>query len=282
MWAILGDIEFEVLGSPVGMEHHFAAEFAQHALISKKPRIEAIGSTLDEISLDIKLHYSMGEVEERLRMIREALVAQEPLALVMGDGDYRGPWVLTDGVVVAQKTTDAGRLVSATLKLSLLEYTGEFTPPEPRPGIADGPVQPETLTAPPGAPTSEQELAGYARDAENAVRNVQSLVTEAQALIANPLAALQAMPGVISATTQALVPAQALELVSGAAGLVQFGKGLAADISAARNALMPPDANSLSNQLQVASDSLGRGMQRIADARPSVLKLTADVAMRKV
>jgi len=286
MWAILGDIEFELLDSPQGMEHHFAAEYAQHALISKKPRLEPISSTLDEISLDIKLHNRLGNVPQRLRQIREALVAQEPLALVMGNGEYRGPWVLVDGVTTTTKTTADGQLLSATLKLSLLEYSGQFQRKGSQLGILNGAVKPGALTLPPRLLTAAQQIAGLARTAENAMRLAQGLIGDARALISTPRSAFQMVPEIGSATHQAQGIAQALQvsanMPAGMPALARLGTDLVADIGAARAALLPPKLSTIGSQLRLADYRIGQGMQKIDEARPDLLKLTAAVAMRKV
>jgi len=78
MWAILGDIEFEVISSPSGAEQRFAASFVEHARIAGKPRVEAVGGELEEIHWTILLHERLHDVDARLRAIRAATAAQQP------------------------------------------------------------------------------------------------------------------------------------------------------------------------------------------------------------
>lgn len=91
MFAILGNIEFTVAGGISGIEHSGSADWAEHARIQGKPLLEWMGEGLDEYQLTIELHPVLGDPEERLRALRLAKSQHQPLAFVMGSGEYLGP-----------------------------------------------------------------------------------------------------------------------------------------------------------------------------------------------
>jgi len=291
MWAILGEIEFEVIGSPSGSEQRFAASFAEHARIAGKPRVEAVGGELDEIAWSILLHERLHDVEARLRALREATAAQQPLALVMGDGTYLGPWVITEGALTTQKTTASGRIVSAELQLTLREYTGEFTAPPPRPALAgmdanpaaNPPVQLGLMTRTPQTPTAAQALIGAAKRAENALRRASDTLQGARQLPF--VAAGQQVSAVVDALKQAARSVatlqQAGQRVAEAVTITALGTHLAARLQAMRDHLSDLQPATLGPQL-VAAEQAGRSaLQHLDQARGTLLKITADVAIRR-
>lgn len=48
MFALLGDVQFDLITYFDGFESQFGADFAEHALIEGKPRLQFIGDKLDE------------------------------------------------------------------------------------------------------------------------------------------------------------------------------------------------------------------------------------------
>jgi len=291
MWAILGEIEFEVIGSPGGAEQRFTATFAEHARIAGKPLVEAVGGELDEIAWTIVLHECLHDVEARLRALREATAAQQPLALVMGDGTYLGPWLIAEGALTTQKTTASGRVISAELQLTLREYTGEFTPPPPRPALANieanpaanPPVQPGLMTRTEQALTAAQALANAARQAENIIRTVNQTLQQAQRLL--PVAAMACIPGVLVSLEQATgVVATVQQLgnrVAEAATLLPLGSHLSSQLQAMQARLTAPQPATILHQLAAAEQAGNSALHQFDQARTVLLSITADVAMRR-
>jgi len=289
MWAILGEIEFEVIGSPSGSEQRFAASFAEHARIAGKPLVEAVGGELDEISWTIVLHERLHDVEARLRALREATAAQQPLALVMGDGTYLGPWIITEGALTTKKTTASGRIASAELQLTLREYTGEFIPPAPRPAIADvdanpaanPPVQPGLMTRTPQKLTDAQALVNAAKRAENALRRAGDTLQRMRQLPFT--AAIKQVSGVVGELKQAarsVSDAQRLgKRVAEAATFTSLGDTLASRLQAMQTHLTDLQPTSIGPQLAAARKAGDSALHQFDQVR--LLKITADVAMRR-
>jgi len=299
MWAILGDIEFEVISSPSGAEQRFAATFVEHARVSGKPRVEAVGGELEEIHWTILLHQRLHDVDARLRAIRAATAAQQPLALVMGDGTYLGPWLIVEGALTSKKTTASGSLISAELQITLREYSGEFAPTLPRPGLAWGdansaanpainpsanpPVQPGLLTRTSPSLTAAQAVARAARQAENSLRDISQTLQRAQVL--PPATAAAQVPSVLGALDTAARSVATLQQlgqgISEVASIVLLADHLAARLQTLRTALHAPQPASISQQLIAASIAAKQALQQFDQSRPLLLKLTADVAMRR-
>lgn len=209
MYAILGKVEFDLITYFDGMEMQFGADYAEHALIGRKPRLQRVGDKLDEVKIDLVFHASYCDPEAELVRLRNALSSHEALSMVLGNGDYKGRFVITGLNVTCRHTDTSGTLLAVEAQVSLREFTGDpARPPAPAvrssgsstllpaksglvkalPAAVQSPVSglAKAVTAAKGAlATTGRALA--------AVRAVQSLATS------NPLAALARLPGVANA-----------------------------------------------------------------------------------
>lgn len=259
MFAILGEIEFELLGGLTGMDYRSTADWAEHQLIQGKPLLEWIGEGLDEYSLAITLHTSLGDPEKRLRDLREAKAAHQPLAFVLGSGDYLGAFVLTELSNNVRRTTAAGRLHSATMTVTLREFTGTFTRKPRRLGLLDpgslGSSSPGLQTRAVTLPSIAQKVLGYARSAGNILQSSASLYQAARS--GSPLSALSQVPQLLAMTGQAIAPLQGLSsvagLLNGGADLVTLGNNMLGSVNSALASLTAVDMSSVSG----AFNSLG-------------------------
>ena len=109
MFAVLGDIEFELITYWDGFEATFGVDYVEHARIEGKPGLQFVGDKLDEIQISLVFHqhYCVPDVE--LARLRTAMKAHQALALVFGNGDYRGWFVITDQRTDGQHRQCAGR-----------------------------------------------------------------------------------------------------------------------------------------------------------------------------
>lgn len=83
MYFMLGNIAFEPVNLTDFSETH-SADFAEHAVIKGKPRLQAMGEKLTEFSFAIRLHHKIGGVESRYQALLSAKAKQEALALIWG------------------------------------------------------------------------------------------------------------------------------------------------------------------------------------------------------
>lgn len=133
MFAVLGDIEFELITYWDGFEATFGVDYAEHARIGGKPGLQFVGDRLDEIQITLVFHqhYCVPDVE--LARLRTAMKAHQALALVFGNGDYRGWFVITDVTATSEQTDSTGNVLAVSATVSLREYTGDpKNPLQPR------------------------------------------------------------------------------------------------------------------------------------------------------
>ena len=85
MFAVLGDIEFELITYWDGFEVTFGVDYAEHPRIEGKPGLQFVGDKLDEIQISLVFHqhYCVPDVE--LARLRTAMKAHQALALVFGN-----------------------------------------------------------------------------------------------------------------------------------------------------------------------------------------------------
>jgi len=137
MLAILGEIEFEITGGLAGMELSQSSDYAEHALIQGKPLLETVGDALDEVQLSIELHPTLGDVAARVRALQDAMQAHQPLAFVLGNGEFLGAFVITELSQTHHRTWADGAAFSATLSMTLRQWAGDFDYTPPAPALAD-------------------------------------------------------------------------------------------------------------------------------------------------
>lgn len=121
MFAVLGDIEFELITYWDGFEATFGVDYAEHARIGGKPGLQFVGDRLDEIQITLVFHqhYCVPDVE--LARLRTAMKAHQALALVFGNGDYRGWFVITDVTATSEQTDSTGNVLAVSATVSLRE-----------------------------------------------------------------------------------------------------------------------------------------------------------------
>ena len=73
MYAVLGDVEFELITYFDGMEAQFGMDYAEHALIGGKPRLQLVGEKLDEFRVELTFHASYCDPEVELVKLRQAI-----------------------------------------------------------------------------------------------------------------------------------------------------------------------------------------------------------------
>lgn len=126
-YALLGDIAFELLYAPHNLSENHQANFAQHEVLSGKPKLQAMGLGLVEIHLDLRLHHSLGNVEQRYQQLLSAKQQMKPLAWVLGNGQFQGHFVITEISSKTLMTDEQGLALARELSLRLKEFVGEVS-----------------------------------------------------------------------------------------------------------------------------------------------------------
>lgn len=121
MFAQLGTIKFEGIKGFEAFARKREANYAQHALIENKPRLERVGTKLTEVNLTINLHTAFCTPEEELDKLDTARQNGEVLSLVIGTGEVYGNFVITNIGETVNKTDGNGAFVGLQLEVNLLE-----------------------------------------------------------------------------------------------------------------------------------------------------------------
>ena len=194
MYAILGDVRFELLSSFTDFEETHAATFAKHEVLAGRPRLQAMGNELTQIRFSLRLHWKLGNPDTAYRGLIEAKEAQEALALVYGSGRFAG-WYVIESLSSRTLIQDAqGRTAARELDVQLTEFVGDPNNPLPAPGVAAG-KNPLLALLPQSVQGAVSKVAEAVEtgvriynEVEHGVAQVQTLITQAQALKNNPLA----------------------------------------------------------------------------------------------
>ena len=292
MFAILGDIEFTVAGGISGMEQSGSADWAEHARIQGKPLLEWIGEGLDECTLTIELHPVLGNPEQRLSALRQAKSEHQPLAFVMGSGEYLGAYVITQMSNAIRRATAVGQIKAATVHLSLKEYTGAFTRKVARPGLLDSAVNGTSAAAAgkPGlisrlmpTPSTVQAVIGHAKTAGNILKAGQNVYQTIKS--GNASMVLGQVPQLLGVTARAIAPLQGLKAAAGlledGADLSQLGERVLGSVMGARSALNPVDLGNIIDRFAASHESLDQALTTLHSARTRLAGLAGQVLTRK-
>lgn len=122
MYFMLGNIAFEPVNLTDFSETH-SADFAEHAVLKGKPRLQAMGEKLTDLSFAIRLHHKIGGVESRYQSLLSAKAKQDALALMWGS-KYKGNFVITDISSTTLFTDGKGNALAREMNISLKEFVG--------------------------------------------------------------------------------------------------------------------------------------------------------------
>lgn len=293
MYAVLGEIEFIPLTGFDSLEERLGADYAEHALIGRKPRLQFVGDKLDELRGTLQLHRKFCDPGQELARLEKALTEHEPMALVMGNGDHKGHHVITELVITGKHHSPDGTEVSVTVELGLKQ--ADDTPSQRQPaGLVGGAMSGGMLSsvAVPGSQLATV-LAG-AKTAMAAADDVMRVASSVQAIASqDPATALTRMPGLASdlgrcvpllgvasggVATLSGVAAVAHDAATAAAGLgalVTSGEQLATVVTHASGA-------NLSSTLSLM-DMHVRSMEgQLSELARPVAKMAARAATREV
>ena len=122
MFAVLGDISFEVVGSPESFESVRAYSFAEHRVVESRPRLQWVGTDLERIKFELMLHSSVSDPAVRLARLRAAAASHLAQPLVFGDGGFRGFFVIESLGVRSQQLSPSGAPIAIRVALALKEW----------------------------------------------------------------------------------------------------------------------------------------------------------------
>ncbi len=122
MFAALGDIQFEVVGSPEGYESAAAYNFAEQRVIESKPRLQWLGDDLQRLNFELKWHSSFTNPAVQLALLRATAAQHLALPLILGVGTYLGLFVIESIKVKSMQMSDLGGLLAIRVAIALKEW----------------------------------------------------------------------------------------------------------------------------------------------------------------
>ena len=131
MFALLGDITFQVIGSPEAYGDSRRYDYAEHRVIQDRPRLQWLADDLMRIRLEMLLHRSFTNPAASLLVMSEAASTHLALPLIFGNGDFRGYFVITRIETIARQQSGSGELFGVSVRLSLCESPLDFDPAAP-------------------------------------------------------------------------------------------------------------------------------------------------------
>jgi len=259
MYFMLGTVAFEPVDLTDFNESH-SADFAEHAVLKGKPRLQALGEKLSELSFAIRLHHKIGGVEKRYQALLSAQSKQEAMPLIIGRGKYKGNFVITDISSATLFTDKFGNALAREMNISLREFVGDMddNPLGAALNLGSnsllGSLLPESamkaLSEVKEAVQKGAELFNQGRQIMDEVRNTIAIVRQ---LANDPIAALAYLPGVLGNLDGAL---GSFGELSGMSGLFEGIREVLPAISE-----FSQEANGIYSDLMVMKDSLTLGSQ---------------------
>lgn len=91
-------------------------------MIGGKLRLQRVGDKLDEFRLELVFHGLYCDPEVELVKLRQAMQLGEARQFVLGNGAYKGWFVITDLTATSRQTDKVGALVALDAAVTLREY----------------------------------------------------------------------------------------------------------------------------------------------------------------
>lgn len=125
IFATLGEIELEVVLWPDAMEARYQAAYATQDLIGRKGLLQHTGFAPDELDLQATLHANWCNPAAELARLKTAMDDCTDMALVLGNGDYKGVFVVTNLDVTTHQTDGTGTALAIEVSIKLKEFIGD-------------------------------------------------------------------------------------------------------------------------------------------------------------
>jgi len=125
LFAALGDIQFEVVGSPEGYESAGAYDFIEQRVIESKPRLQWVGDDLERLRFELMWHSSFTNPAVQLALLRATAAQHLALPLVFGNGGFRGFFVIESIKMKSQQLSAGGAPIAIRVALALKEWIAD-------------------------------------------------------------------------------------------------------------------------------------------------------------
>src|SRR5216684_1429670 len=96
MYAVLGEIIFDVLTSPQALESARKYDYAEHKVVEDRPRLQWIAADLETLTLELSFHDAFTNPQTQLMLLENAAEDHRARAFVYGNGIHRGYFVVSE------------------------------------------------------------------------------------------------------------------------------------------------------------------------------------------
>lgn len=297
MYFMLGNIAFEPVNLTDFNETH-SADFAEHAVLKGKPKLQAMGEKLTDLSFAIRLHHKIGGVESRYQSLLSAKTKQDALALMWGS-KYKGNFVITDISSTTLFTDGKGNALAREMNISLKEFIGNG-----QAGLLGaalnvggksllGSILPKgltnTLSTVKSAVSRGVELYQQGKRAVDEVRNTVAIVRQ---LAHDPASALAYLPSMLANLDNALGGfGELVGMQSAFEGVRQylpaiseFSRDVSAvydDLQIMKQSFSKAESSGWDDWFKPADESLSNINERLDNLANSVAKMTAWIVLRE-
>jgi phage protein U len=122
MFALLGEIFFEVLTSFQGFRACSEYSYAEHKVVEAPPRLQWIADGLQHIELEMGFHVAFTSTVLMMLALRTAAEQHQAMPLVFGNGVFRGYFVIESIEETHQQLADDGSYVAISARVELREW----------------------------------------------------------------------------------------------------------------------------------------------------------------
>lgn len=121
MYAQLGNIVFQGLKGFDSFKQKRETNLVQHAVIDGKPKLQRIGTNLDEVTLSIQFHAAFCDPATEYASLDSAREAGEIMPLLLGSGEFAGNFVIQSITKDIEDLDHKGFLKNVVVEVSLIE-----------------------------------------------------------------------------------------------------------------------------------------------------------------
>ncbi len=297
MYFMLGNIALEPVNLTDFSENH-SADFAEHAVLKGKPKLQAMGEKLTDLSFAIRLHHKIGGVESRYQALLAAKAKQDALALMWGS-KYKGNFVITDISSTTLFTDGKGNALAREMNISLREFVGNG-----QQGLLGaalnvggksllGSILPQglvnTLSTAKHAVSRAVEIYQQGKRAVDEVRNTVAIVRQ---LAHDPSSALAYLPSTLANLDNALGSfGDVVGMQSALAGMrdflpvvSEFSRDVSAvydDLQIMKQSFSKAESSGWDDWFKPADESLSNINERLDNLANPVAKMTAWIVLRE-
>lgn len=206
MYAQLGNIVFEGLYGFDSFSSWRETALAEHALIDGKPRLQHLGSSLEELSISVYLNAFFCDPEAEIDYIEQARLNGDVMPLITGAGRLLGDFCIKTFTHEVLKTDAQGQIIEARVDLVLLEV---YDPDKVAQADADAKAAGFANSANNPVPVPQRPL--IQSQSADVMASVNAVNTQSNAINGNVNNALNNASSIGSAFTEALARLQQLQ-----------------------------------------------------------------------